>query len=185
MTADIHRSEEQEYHVNDLVLLSTKNIRTDRPTKKLDYTFVGPYRIKRKVNRVAYEIDLPTGSRLHPVFHTSLLKPYKADPSNSRRVILPPPILPLDGEKGWIIEQILDVRKKGNGHQYLIKWEGFGDEDNTWETRTSLNDDEMLRIWHEQNPDKINPFQGLRGGTNVTNALFATYVASTGVEAAV
>ncbi|TPX36818.1 hypothetical protein SeLEV6574_g07991, partial [Synchytrium endobioticum] len=38
-TADVHRASEPEYKINEIVLLSTKNVRTDRPTKKLDYTF--------------------------------------------------------------------------------------------------------------------------------------------------
>ena len=181
MTADAHRVEEPQYHINDLVLLSTKNVRTDRPTKKLDYIYIGPYRIKRRINSVAYELDLPTNSRLHPVFHTSLLKPYKADPSNSRRVILPPPLASNDGEQGWILEEILDVRRKGNGYQYLIKWLDYGHEDDTWETRTTLKDDELLRAWHKENPEKPSPFKG-GGETIVTNSMFATSSDSNGFE---
>ena len=67
----------------------------------------------------------------------------------------------------------------GNGYQYLIKWKGFGEEDNTWEPRSSLNDDSMLREWHQQYPAKPSPF----GGDNVTNML-VTSVDSTRVESA-
>ena len=56
-TADLHRRDEPEYQINELVLLSNKNIRTERPTKKLDYAWIGPFRISKKINAVAYEVE--------------------------------------------------------------------------------------------------------------------------------
>ena len=50
--ADIHRNESPTYQLGDKVLVSLKNVRTDRPMKKLDYRWMGPYRIKRKINTV-------------------------------------------------------------------------------------------------------------------------------------
>ena len=168
--ADSHRSEEPLYSVNEQVLVSTKNIRTERPTKKLDWVYVGPYRIKRQINAVTYEVDLPQTSHIHPVFHVKLLKKYIPGEDPDRHIIPPPPIQSKDKEVGYEIEAIKDVRPKGNGHEYLIGWKGYGPEDDTWETRTTLQDDEMLRRWHEDHPDKISPFvRKHRRGNNVTN----------------
>ena len=48
--ADRHRkSVEDKYKVGDSVWLSTKNIKTERPSKKLDYKMVGPFKIKALV----------------------------------------------------------------------------------------------------------------------------------------
>ena len=42
------------YEVSDLVYLNSKNINSTRPTKKLDWKYYGPYRIKERISAVAY-----------------------------------------------------------------------------------------------------------------------------------
>ncbi|TPX36858.1 hypothetical protein SeMB42_g07005 [Synchytrium endobioticum] len=172
--ADNSRREEVELHVGDEVLVSTKNVRTDRPTKKLDYKWMGPFFVKRKINRVAYEVELPSSIRIHPVFHISLLKRYKRPSDPSKQLPKPPP-MQVTSDDGWVIKDIIEVRRRGRGFEYLIDWEGFGPEDRTWEPRWHLNDDRLLQQWHQKHPEKISPFGKLRGvvrhgeGGNVTN----------------
>ena len=56
------------------VYLRRKNIKIKRPSNKLDYVKKGPYRIKRKLGPVTYELDIPNGTRIHPVFYIALLE---------------------------------------------------------------------------------------------------------------
>jgi hypothetical protein len=62
------------FHVGDLVFLSTKglNIRSQK-CKHLKDQRLGPFKVVAKVGLTSYEILLPKGCRLHPVFHCDLL----------------------------------------------------------------------------------------------------------------
>jgi hypothetical protein len=35
-------------------------------------------------------------------------------------------------------EEVLAARKRGKGIQYLVKWDDYGHEENTWEPRRNL-----------------------------------------------
>ena len=48
---------------------------------KLSPRYVGPYKIMKRVGKVAYELELPAElAAVHPVFHILLLKKCVGDP---------------------------------------------------------------------------------------------------------
>ena len=113
----------------DKVWLSTKNLKIKRPSKKLDHTKVGPFFIKAVKGPVNYELDLPKDAKVHPVFHISLLE--KADdniPVATQFAFEP------EEDDVFKVEKIL---KKEND-QYLIKWKGYPESENTWEPEHHL-----------------------------------------------
>ncbi|KAM3199056.1 hypothetical protein P3L10_034208 [Capsicum annuum] len=58
--------------------------------EKLSPWFFGPYKIKRCVGPVAYELELLSSSKVHPIFHVSLLHP-----AHGQQVVMLPAPLPL------------------------------------------------------------------------------------------
>ena len=122
-TANYHRTPAPSFRVGDEVWLNAKNIKTKRPSKKLDWKKLGRFTIKRVVSKYAYELDLPTSMKIHPVFHVSLLEPVAQNPHDGQ---IPPPAPPVEveGEEEWEVESILDSRFFRRRLQYLVKWAG-------------------------------------------------------------
>ena len=77
---DIVRKEPPPYGVGDLVMLNGKHIRTRRAAKKLDTKLFGPFKVKKLVGPEGQpvELELPSRWRVHNVFHTSLVEPYRS-----------------------------------------------------------------------------------------------------------
>ena len=58
----------------NLIYLLRRNIKTTRPSDKLNYKKFGPFKVKRNIKNISYELYLPLTIRIYPVFHISLLK---------------------------------------------------------------------------------------------------------------
>ena len=93
----------------DKVMLNQHNIKTKRPTEKLDHKYFGPFVVKRKVGQRAYELELPSRMSIHPVFYVRLLEPYHESANPTRKQ--DPPISlrlttskALSSRKSWIAD---------------------------------------------------------------------------------
>jgi hypothetical protein len=59
-------------------MLLTKNIHINRPTKKMDYRFLGPFVITEKIKIEAFRLYLTLiYQRFHSIFYVFFLKSYR------------------------------------------------------------------------------------------------------------
>lgn len=144
------------YKVGDQVWLSGRNIRTNRPAKKLDYKYHGPFTIGKCIGSHAYRLELPsTFHNIHDVFHVSLLKPYRTTKGRAPSL---PPLIEVEGEEHAEVEEILDSRVHYGNLQYLVKWLGFPVTDNEWLKAEELGTaEEYVTDFHEKYPKKPSP----------------------------
>jgi len=130
----------------DRVYLVRRNIKSDKPSKKLDAVKLGPFKIKAKKGPVSYELELPKPMRIHPVFHVSLLEP--ATPDTPLQTTAPP-IDPEYQEPNYIVETILDDALIDGQRRYHVKWKGFEHTENTWEPAHHFNSKTPLQEYHQ------------------------------------
>lgn len=142
--ADASR-QEFSFSVGDKVKLSTVNLSLPATlSKKFKAKFVGPYEVVRVVSQVAYKLKLPRHLSIHPVFHVSLLRPWRTDsefPSHTPVYTRPPPVDV--GENRFEVESLLKKRYRrlgrGGRWEYLVRWRGYGPDDDTWEPVNNID----------------------------------------------
>ena len=140
--ADKHRVE-RSFQVGEQVLLKlqpyVQRSVVSRPCAKLAYKFFGPYTMLEKIGPLAYKLDLPPDSRVHPVFHVSQLKPFTPDYSPVFNQLSATADLTI----GDLVPQaILELRqvKKGNAAipQVLVQWRTLSPASVMWENYNVL-----------------------------------------------
>jgi hypothetical protein len=141
--ADQHRSE-RSFEVGDWVFLRLQpykqmSLKQAKKDNKLSPKYYGPYKVLQKIGTMAYKLELPASSRVHPVFHVSCLKKVIGDKIPVQT------IFPELDEEGKIIlepEAITDTRIRQLGNrsisEYLIKWRKLSAKDSTWEDESFI-----------------------------------------------
>ena len=103
-------------------------------------------------------MQLPEGSQAHPTFQVQLLEPKRFSREDSRRK-RPPIPEPIDGEVNYVVREIVESRRdnweKGKPVEYFVLWEGYPDEEGTWETYEKLKGiaEETLQEFRVKNPN--------------------------------
>jgi hypothetical protein len=141
------------YKQGDHVMLSTEHLNKGGRAPKLSSKFTGPFRIVKVLSDVAYELELPSSMRIHPVFHVSKLKAFKSDdgcfPDRVQQVRPPPEVI--DGEEEYEISEIIDKRRRRvRGKEvveYRIVWKGYPLAEATWEPQSNIEINGKEALW--------------------------------------
>lgn len=140
------------FHRGQKVWLSSKDINTSYPSRKLTPRQLGPYEVAERTTNLTYRLLLPPSMKQHPVFHVDRLSPWRGNDINGET---PPPPQPtqVDDEPEYEVELILDSRKYRNQFQYLVKWKGYDQGHNSWEPAAHLtHSQQLVDTFHATHP---------------------------------
>jgi hypothetical protein len=123
------------FAVGDLVFVKLRPYRqvsvAGKRIHKLSKRYYGPFKLIKAIGEVAFQLELPPSSRIHPVFHVSQLKPCFGETDK----VLDLPAEAVDNQP--VIKPLVVMDWKKNEEtkewQVLIQWEGMFPEDSTWE----------------------------------------------------
>ena len=111
------------------------------------------------MGKVAYRLKLPSHSRIHPVFHVSLLKPFVGDPATANADPLP---AMTNDESATVPLTVIDSKlvpsDDGPRRMVLVQWQGSSQEDASWEDWHQLRDRYNLedKVLSEEQGDDMN-----------------------------
>ncbi|KAH9770474.1 hypothetical protein KPL71_012393 [Citrus sinensis] len=136
--ADRHRRDVQ-FDIGDLVYLKLQPFRQQsvfkRANQKLASKYYGPFPIIEKIGVSAYKLQLPEGTKIHPVFHVSCLKKRIGDgevPLYTTPPVSDDGILELQPAT---VKDFRWVKRTGKLHmEVLVHWSHLPEEEATWES---------------------------------------------------
>ncbi|KAL0431632.1 UNVERIFIED_CONTAM: hypothetical protein Sradi_0789200 [Sesamum radiatum] len=144
-------TQENEYEVGDKVFLKVspwKGILRFGRQGKLSPRYIGPYEIIERIGPLAYRLALPMElSQIHDVFHVSMLRRYRSDPSH----VIHEPEIEISEELAYVEEptEILDrsIRKLRNKEIPMVKvrWTHHSPREATWEVEAHMK--KNIRIY--------------------------------------
>ncbi|XP_077154264.1 uncharacterized protein LOC143817061 isoform X2 [Ranitomeya variabilis] len=81
----------------------------------------------------------------------------KPAPMFKGRVVPPQQPVGIDGQEQFMVEEIIDSRIRRNRLQYLIRWQGYPPEEDSWEPVENINAQQKISRFHQRFPEKPGP----------------------------
>ena len=130
--------------VGDKVWLEAQNLKRNIIDPKFTTKREGPFKITKVLSSLSYQLEILKSWKIHPVFHASLLTPYRENDIHGLNYPQPPPNL-INGEEEYKVEQILKHQGHPKCHQFLIRWKGYSADEDSWQLESDLrNASELL-----------------------------------------
>ncbi|KAJ5413808.1 gag/polymerase/env polyprotein [Penicillium cosmopolitanum] len=149
------RRRKDDFKVHDLVFVTAKLWKTDRPNRKLSHQAYGPFEIIEKIGN-AWKLQLPDSMKVHPVFAPEKLRhAAHSKPLTGQIPDAEPPVVVNDQEE-FEVDEIEDSRLYYRRLQYRASW--IGNEDTNWYPAGDFkNAPEKLAAFHLRYPAKPGP----------------------------
>jgi len=113
--------------------------------------YVGPFELSKAEHATLnYTLKLPPQFCIHPKVHARRLKLAHDNDAEMFPGTVPsnPPAVDAEDEQ-YAVEAILDHRKVGRSRQFLVRWEGCSDLEDSWVKEGDI-DGEMVRAYLEE-----------------------------------
>ena len=104
------------------MLLSIKNLKQKRLSKKLSYKFINSFRMKDKINGQIYRLMLLNIYCIHNTFHVLLLKLYLHRADDLKAEVIMQVSKLIDDTKQWKVKEIMNKIKSKKEIWYKMKW---------------------------------------------------------------
>ena len=131
------KSDFKPFTLGQKVWLEARNLKT-MYNKKIKPKREGPFPITEVLGLITYRLALPATWKIHNIFHTILLTPYKQTDVHGPTHPRPPPDL-VEGQEEDEVDHIKrHCRIRGGKIHYLVHWKGYDNSDNTWKEEDNL-----------------------------------------------
>ncbi|KAF7311150.1 Chromo domain-containing protein [Mycena chlorophos] len=87
---------------------------------------------------------------MYPVFHTAEISPWNENDNTlfpGRELTRPGPVVTLDGQEEFYVEEIIDKRERYGNTEYRVRWRGYGRESDDWLDESELVDSAHLEAF--------------------------------------
>jgi cytochrome oxidase assembly protein ShyY1 len=132
----------------------TTNKTYDKEAQEKEIRTIQGHQKDRELN---YQLELSQEMRnknIHNTLHINLLTRSPKD-TIPDRIPTQPPLIEVDSEEEWEVEQILKSKIQNRVLQYLVKWKGVLTSENTWEPVRNITNHQTKSgnsIKHTQKP---------------------------------
>jgi len=125
-------TEVKPFMIEERVYLRTDNIHVKQRSKKLNNKSIEPFKIKRNIKGLSYELDLLKEMWIHSVFHVFMLQ------CCNQFISLQTIETSVESDEEYWVKNILEKQMISEKAHYLIKWKEYNTSENTWELKENL-----------------------------------------------
>ena len=106
---------------------------------KLKQHWIGPFKVIQKINPKVYQLRMSDWYPSLPVFNIEHLKPYNLSEDKwGVRTTMKESSCPKEASEEYAVEAIVGHHWTKCGIEWLVRWEGYGPQFNTWEPTSFL-----------------------------------------------
>lgn len=136
--ADHRHTKRPSFYVRQCVWLSTRALPVRSECRKLSPRFLGPFPISEGI--IPVRLKVLSSVKVTPTFHVSHVNPCVESPLKPVSPLpLPPPHI-FYSEPVYTVKKLLAVRIRGRGRQYLVDWEEYSPEEQSWVSFSNILD---------------------------------------------